>query len=189
MLKRKLSNTEFRLMQVFMKLADHVHPHVRIKTEAFGVKPGQTVVDYGCGPGRYAVELARLVGAAGKVIAVDLVEIALQETQLKLEEGGFQNFELKLAQGYDTGIPDEVVDIVFAIDMFHHISDTNAFLQEVFRISKPDGLLVLSGGHMLRTNVKTKIDMSGIWDIAEERKELIAYKKRGGMASSSPTLT
>jgi len=165
-------------MHVFMKLADHVHPHVRMKAETFGVKPEQTVVDYGCGPGRYAVELARLVGAAGKVFAVDLVELALQETQRKLEEGGFQNFELKLAQGYDTGIPDEAADIVFAIDMFHHISDANAFLQEVFRIAKPDGLLILSGGHMLRTTVKAKIAASGIWDIAEERKELITYKKR-----------
>ena len=178
MIKRKLSNTEFRLMQVFMKLADHVHPHVRIRTEAFGVKPGQTVVDYGCGPGRYAVELARLVGAGGRVIAVDLVELALQETQRKLEEGGFQNFELKLAQGYDTGIQDEAADIVFAIDMFHHISDANAFLHEVFRISKPDGLLIMSGGHMLRATVKAKLAASGIWDIAEERKEFVAYKKR-----------
>ena len=177
MIKRKLSDTDFRLMQGFMKLADHVHPHVQRISEAFGVKPGQTVVDYGCGPGRYTVEFARLVGAEGKVIAVDLVEIALQETQRKLEEGGFQNFELKLAQGYDTGVADEAADIVFAIDMFHHISDTDAFLHEVSRISKPDGLLILSGGHMLRATVKTKIAASGIWDIAEERKEFLAYRK------------
>lgn len=176
MIQRKLHNTEFRLMQGVMKLMDHVHPHVRTRAEAFGVKSGQTVVDYGCGPGRYAVELARLVGTGGKVIAVDLVEIALDETRNKLEAEGFQNFELKLAQGYDSGIADNTADIVFAIDMFHHISDTNVFLREVFRISKPDGLLILSGGHMTRTTVKTKIAKSEIWDIAEECKEFIAYK-------------
>ena len=177
MIQRKLSNTEFRLMQGFMKLADHVHPHVHLRAEAFGIKPGQTVVDYGCGPGRYTVEMARLVGAEGKVIAVDLVEIALQETQRKLEAEGFENYELKLAQGCDSGIADETADIVFAIDMFHHISDANAFLREVCRISKPDGLFILSGGHMKRTTVKSKIAMSEFWDIAEERKELIVYKK------------
>ena len=76
-------------MQGFMKLADHIHPHVRRRVEVFGVKSGQTVVDYGCGPGRYAVELARLVGIDGKVIAVDLVEMALQETRKKWKQAAF----------------------------------------------------------------------------------------------------
>jgi len=178
MIQRKLNNNEFRLMQVFMNIADHVYPHVKTRTESFGIKPGQTVVDYGCGPGRYTVEMAQLVGAAGKAIAVDLVELALEETQRKLEAGGYQNYDLKLAHGYDSGIVDEVADIVFAIDMFHHISDTNTFLREVYRIMKSDGLLILSGGHLLRKTVKAKIAMSEIWDIAEERKEFIAYKKR-----------
>ena len=66
-----------------MKIADHVYPHVRTRTESFGIKTGQIVVDYGCGPGRYTIEMAQLVGASGKVIAVDLVELALEETQSK----------------------------------------------------------------------------------------------------------
>ena len=135
-------------------------------------------MDYGCGPGRYTVEMARLVGTSGKVIAVDLVELALEETRRKLAAGGFHNVDLNLAQDYDSGVGDGVADIVFAIDMFHHISDTNVFLREVCRITKPDGLLILSGGHLTRKTVKAKIAMSEIWDIAEERKEYIAYKKR-----------
>ena len=178
MIKRKLNNTEFRLMQGFMKLADHVHPHVRMRAEAFGIKPGQIVVDYGCGPGRYTVEMSRLVGESGKVIAVDLVELALQETQKKLEAEGSHNYELKLAQGYDSCVADNIADIVFAIDMFHHIAETNAFLREALRISKPDGSLILSGGHLTRKTVKEKVAASEIWDIVEERKEFIAYKKR-----------
>jgi SAM-dependent methyltransferase len=82
-----------------------------------------------------------------------------------------------LAKGYDSGIAVSTADIVFAIDMFHHVSDTNAFLREVYRISKPDGFLILSGGHLSRTTVKTKIAMSEIWEVAEERKELISYRK------------
>ena len=180
MIKRKLNNTEFRFMTLFMKLADHVHPHVQTRAELFGIKPGQTVVDYGCGPGRYAIEMARLVGSGGKVIAVDLVDMALQETKDKLEAGGYHNFDVVLAKGYDSGIADSTADIVFAIDMFHHIADTNAFLREVYRISKPDGLLILSGGHLSRKTVKKKIAMSEIWEVVEERKELISYRKRKG---------
>lgn len=178
MIKRKLSNAEFRLMQGFMKVADHVYPHVRTRTESFGIQPGQTVVDYGCGPGRYTMEMARLVGKDGKVIAVDLVEMALEETQSKLEAGGFQNCDLKLAQDYDSGVEDSIADIVFAIDMFHHISDTNAFLREINRITKPDGMLILSGGHLTRKTVKAKVALSEIWDTAEEQNVFMAYKKR-----------
>ena len=180
MIQRKLNDTEFRLMQGFMKLVDHVHPYVQTRAETFGIKSGQTVVDYGCGPGRYTVEMARLVGNGGKVIAVDLVEMALNETQRKLEAAGFHNFDLKLAQGYDSGIADDAADIIFAIDMIHHISDANTFLKEVFRISKPDGLFILSGGHMTRNTVKAKVAMYGISDISEERKGYIAYRKRDG---------
>ena len=176
MLQKKLGTREFKLMQGFYRFVDHVHPHVRTKAEAFGVKPGQTVIDYGCGPGRYTIEFARLVGEHGKVIAVDLVEVALQETQKKLEECGMTNVELVLARGYDSGIASNTADMVLAIDMFHHVSDTDAFLRELSRIAKPDALLIFSGGHMLRKTLKKKVDQSGIWELAEERKEYLAYR-------------
>jgi len=180
-LQKRFSNREFKLMQLFYRFVDHVHPHVRTRAEVFGVKKGQVVIDYGCGPGRYAVEFARLVGADGKLIAIDLVEIALQETQKKLEAGSFSNYELVLAHGYDTGIENDTADAVFAIDMFHHVPDTNAFLQEVYRIAKPDALLFFSGGHTLRKSLKAKVDQSGIWELAEERSEYVAYRAKAGI--------
>jgi ubiquinone/menaquinone biosynthesis C-methylase UbiE len=174
--QKKFTKREFELMQGFYRFVDHVHPHVRMKAESFGVTPGQTVVDYGCGPGRYAVEFARLVGSEGKVIAVDLVEIALSETRKSMEGAGLTNYELVLAHEYDTGIADNTADKVCAIDMFHHVADTNAFLREVRRIAKSDALLIFSGGHMLRKHLKSKVAESGMWELTEERAEFIAYK-------------
>ena len=165
-------------MRGLYSFVDHVHPYVRAKADAFEVAPGQTVIDYGCGPGRYSVEFARLVGENGKLIAVDLLETALQEAEKRLEAAGYSNFELVLAHDYDTGIADNTADIVFAIDMFHHVSDTNACLQELFRIAKPKALLIFSGGHMLRSRLKGKVAQSGIWELAQERKEFIAYQKK-----------
>ena len=176
LLQKKFSKREFKLMQGFYRFVDHVHPHVRTRAEALGVKQGQTVVDYGCGPGRYAVEFARLVGSEGKVIAVDLVEIALSETRKRMEGAGLTNYELVLAHEYDTGIADNTADKVCAIDMFHHVADTNAFLREARRIAKSDALLIFSGGHMLRKRLKSKVAESGMWELAEERTEFIAYK-------------
>jgi len=181
LLQKRLSAREFKLMQFFYRFVDHVYPHVRTRAEVFGIKIGQTVIDYGCGPGRYTVEFARLVGADGRVIAIDLVEIALQETRRRLEAGAIRNYELVLAQDYNTGIDTDTADTVFAIDMFHHIPDTNAFLQEVYRIAKPDALLFFSGGHMLRKSLKSKVEQSGIWELVEERREYIAYRAKSGV--------
>ena len=178
MLQKRFSNREFKLMQLFYRFVDHVNPHVRTRAEVFGIKKGQTVIDYGCGPGRYAVEFARLVGSDGKLIAIDLVEIALQETRKKLEASAFSNYELVLAQDYDTGLDDNTADAVFSIDMFHHVPDTDSFLREVYRIAKPDALLFFSGGHMLRKSLKAKVEQSGIWELAEERREYISYRAR-----------
>lgn len=177
-MKERLSNKEFKLMQGVMGFMDKIHPHVSIKADAFGIQRGMTVVDYGCGPGRYTVEFARLVGSDGKVYAVDLLDIALSETQKRLDKIGIKNVTLKLAHGYDTGIGGATADIVFAIDMFHHVSDSNAFLNEIYRITKPSGLLVLSGGHMSRKVVKERIAASKLWEIANESRHITKYKKR-----------
>ena len=182
-MKKKLSNNEFKLMHGIMRLADHVHPHVSGLAGSFGIIPGMTVVDYGCGPGRYTVEFARLTGRAGKVIAVDLLEIALRETEKRVRERGFDNVELRLAEGYDSGIPDATADIVFAVDMFHHV-DPGPFLKEASRIAKPDGLLLISGGHQTRKSIKSAVAASGLWEIEEETRQFLKYGKRPEQALS-----
>jgi ubiquinone/menaquinone biosynthesis C-methylase UbiE len=175
-MKKKISNPEFKVMQGLMKLVDVAHPYVPERAKIFGIRPGMTVVDYGCGPGRYAVEFARLVGEGGKVYAVDLIEIALREAEKRLKKNNTANVELVLAEGYASGIPAGVADMVCAIDMFHHV-DPVPFLQETERIAKPDGVLILSGGHMTRSRVKKEVAASGLWLIAEESHHFIKYKK------------
>ena len=59
----------FRLMALTYKLRD-----ARISRQAFldetRIKQGDTVLDYGCGPGSYVVEVARMVGEGGQVYAL-----------------------------------------------------------------------------------------------------------------------
>ncbi len=48
------------------------------------IKEGMTVVDLGCGPGFFSLELARLVGDNGKVIAADLQQAMLDKVKKKI---------------------------------------------------------------------------------------------------------
>jgi ubiquinone/menaquinone biosynthesis C-methylase UbiE len=54
-----LPDLSYRLMVALFKLGDAVYPTVARRTRGFGIKPGMTVVDYGCGPGRYTFPFAR----------------------------------------------------------------------------------------------------------------------------------
>ena len=177
--RKKLNHAEFKIMQGIMGLADAVHPMAPRLAKVFGVVPGMTVVDYGCGPGRYTVELAKLVEPGGKVFAVDLVEIALKEAEKRLIKNGISmdTVELKLAHGYDSGLLQGCADIVFAIDMFHNVHPA-PFLGEAARIAKPDGALILSGGHQSRKSIKKAIDESGLWELNEETTHYMKYKKK-----------
>jgi ubiquinone/menaquinone biosynthesis C-methylase UbiE len=178
-MKRKMSDLEFRVMQGLMKLVDVVHPHVPVIAKSFGIQPGMTIVDYGCGPGRYAVEFSRLVGESGKVYAVDLLALAMEETEKRLRKNRLKNVTLKLAQDYDSGIPKGAADVICAVDMFHHV-DPVKFLQEADRIAKPEGLLILSGGHLSRASIKKAVSASGLWDLVEENNRFLQYAKKKG---------
>jgi ubiquinone/menaquinone biosynthesis C-methylase UbiE len=178
--QKRFTKAELRLLQVFYGIVDRLHPYVHTRASLFDVKPGHTVIDYGCGPGRYSLEFAELVGKEGMLIAVDLLEAALQETHKKLAAAGHGNFELVLADGYHTGIASNIADAVFAIDMFQHVPDSMAFLREVHRILQPQGLLYVSGVLMPRTRLNNKIDQSGMWEVAIEHKKFIAYRPRTG---------
>ena len=176
-MKEKMSDRGFKLMQLVMKAVDHVHPHVQQKAESFGVQKGMTVVDYGCGPGRYTIEFARIVGESGSVLAVDLAEPALEETKRRTMQLGYSNVTAYLAKEYDSGVPGKTADIVFAIDMFHYIQDPAAFLAELWRIAKDDGKLILSGGHQSWAKIKRKLSKSGMWEIASENSSFIVCRK------------
>ena len=161
----------FRLMDLLFHVIDYIHPHIDKRVERFEIKPGLTVVDYGCGPGRYTIRFAKLVGEPGKVFAVDIHKLAIEAVKKKIERYGLKNITPVLADGYRSGLPDNTADLVCAIDMFHMISNTSEFLTELRRIIKNDGILIIDDGHQRRSTTRKAILESGLWEILEETKD------------------
>ena len=172
----KMSNTSFRMMNWMFKIVDFFYPYIKKRIKKFGIQEGMTVVDYGCGPGRYSAEFAKLVGEEGKVYAVDIQELAIEAVKRKIEKMGLMNVEPVLASGYASEVPGNTADVVCAIDMFFLIKNPAEFLGELKRIIKNDGTLVIDDGHQSRRVTKKKILDSGLWTIYEESPDHLKCK-------------
>ena len=172
----RMSDLSFRGMELVFRVIDFVYPYIDKRVKGFGIQPGMTVVDYGCGPGRYTTRFAYLVGERGKVFAVDIHELAIEAVKNRIEKQGLNTVTPVLAKGYDSGIPDGVADIVCAIDMFFVINDPMAFLKELRRMTNPEGFLIIDDGHQSRSETKRKIAASGYWEVIEESKDHLKCK-------------
>jgi len=111
---------------------------------ALRLKPGEVVADVGCGNGFYTFRLAALVGAKGKVYAIDIQPemLALLGEEAK-RRGGAKNVEPVLGTETDPKLPDGSVDLAFLVDVYHEFSRPAEMLAALRRSLKPTGRIVL----------------------------------------------
>jgi len=133
------------------------------------IKEGTAVVDYGCGPGRYTLPIARLVGLKGRVFAVDIQPLAIKTIKDKAVRESLTNIEAILVDSYNTGIQGSSIDLVVLLDTLHMIGDCDALFQEFHRLLKQDGLIFMDPGHMRLSRAKEIVESTGLFTIVECR--------------------
>ena len=100
---------------------------------------GKTVLDLGCGKGESLIPLAE---RGGNVIGIDISPELVRLAEARIRSSGVKA-ELAVGSAYETGLPDESVDIIFCIALIHHL-DIPRVRAEMLRIVKSDGFVVLS---------------------------------------------
>jgi ubiquinone/menaquinone biosynthesis C-methylase UbiE len=110
--------------------------------EKLELKPGQAVADLGAGSGYFTVRLARAVGPAGKVYAVDIDPEMLTYVERRAKEEKLENIETVLADPHDPKLAPASVDMIFICDTLHHISERGRYYPLLARALKPGGRLV-----------------------------------------------
>ncbi len=111
------------------------------------VSAGMTVLEPGPGMGFFTLELARLVGPGGRVIAVDVQDRMLAVLRRRAERAGLQSrIETRVAASSGLGIGDleGTVDFVLAFAMVHEVSDPVTFFGQVARALRPSGRVLLA---------------------------------------------
>lgn len=110
---------------------------------SLGARPGQTVLDMGCGNGFYTLPLAKMVGAKGRVLAVDIQPEMLVMLRARAEQDGVENITPILGSVHDPRLPAESVDVALLVDVYHEFSHPEPMLAAMRQALKLKGLLVL----------------------------------------------
>ena len=108
-----------------------------------GIKPGMTVCDMGCGNGFYALQLAKMVGDKGRVLAVDIQPEMLKLLRERMESRGQENVIPILGSVHNPRLPKGQVDLILLVDVYHEFSHPEHMLRAMRESLSPEGVIVL----------------------------------------------
>jgi tRNA A58 N-methylase Trm61 len=113
-----------------------------------GIRPGMNCLEIGCGSGDIAFELARIVGAEGKVVATDIDEIKLQAAREEAAQHGLTNVEFRCADVLKEEL--EKFDFVHARFLLTHLADPRKALEKVRQAFWSSRMLIFAGTSLIR---------------------------------------
>ena len=105
------------------------------------LRPGDSVLDLGCGAGFDAFVAAQLVGPAGRVAAVDLSPEMLAVARAGQAVAALPRIEFREASVEALPFPDDSFDAALSNGVLNLIPDKPAALREIFRVLRPGGRL------------------------------------------------
>jgi ubiquinone/menaquinone biosynthesis C-methylase UbiE len=169
---------DFKAMSFWFKIRDFFLPRKNILTEV-DLKLGFSILDYGCGPGSYTTVAAPLVGESGKIYALDINPLAIQQVQNISARKGLTNVKTILSD-CATGLPDESIDVVLLYDTLHDLTEPDKVLAELHRILKPAGILSFNDHHLkTEDEILTRITSKGLFRLSRKGKRVYNFGKVG----------
>ncbi len=117
-------------------------PPVKVM-DAVGVKPGMVIGEVGAGRGRYTMHLSRRVGETGKVFANDIDTDALAFLKERCNRGEITNVEAILGDVEDPRFPNESLDMIFMVWVFHMVESPVPLLKSFGSSLKPGATVVM----------------------------------------------
>ena len=111
--------------------------------DASEVKPGMVIGEIGAGGGRMTLWLADRVGNTGKIYANDIDGEALERLAQRTRREGLDNVETILGRGTNPRLPEGTLDMVFMINVYHHVDEPVELIRNALPALKPSGTLVI----------------------------------------------
>jgi ubiquinone/menaquinone biosynthesis C-methylase UbiE len=151
-----------------------VEPYRRLR--AAGLRPGQKVLEVGCGPGFFTIPAARIVGDGGFVCALDFNPVAVEHVRRKVEKQRLKSIQVICADASKTGLPSESADVAFLFAVIHAFPDVGEVMKEMHRVLKTDGILSIQS----RWSEKKLLDAvtaNGLFHLREKTGGVFKFAK------------
>ena len=113
--------------------AAYLIPHLR---------PGQRILDVGCGPGTITIDLARRV-APGSVVGIDNEPALREPARAEAGAQGVTNVSFAVGEIYQLDYPDGTFDVVHAHQVLQHLTEPVTALRELRRVCQPGGIVAV----------------------------------------------
>jgi precorrin-6B methylase 2 len=110
--------------------------------EELKIKEGDVVADVGAGSGYFTFRMSPKVGAKGKVLAVDIQPEMLEEIKKKSRARKIDNVEPVLGTEKDPKLPENAVDMILLVDVYHEFSFPYEMTEAMVKSLKSGGRLV-----------------------------------------------
>lgn len=151
------------------------------------------VIEIGSGTGYFAVRLAKHI-KSGKVICFDQSSNMTSHLKDRARTLGLSNIDARTTQSGGSFVVEEKADLIFSVDVYHHIQNRIAYFSRIAEYLKPEGHLVIidrtdekiegqpSGHRVPKENIKEEMNEAG-FDLTEELDFLLpvqyylAFKK------------
>jgi ubiquinone/menaquinone biosynthesis C-methylase UbiE len=105
--------------------------------DALGARPGDRILDVGCGPGFYVSEFLEVVGREGSVVGVDISADMLAVAAKRVD--GHDNVEFHEADATSLPVPDATFDRAVCVQVLEYVRDVPTALSEMHRALRPGG--------------------------------------------------
>jgi arsenite methyltransferase len=108
---------------------------------ALAIRPGERILDVGCGTGRLAEFVARVVGPRGRVVGIDPLTFRVNLSHRR----ALPNFTARVGRAEDLYVfADSSFDVVLMNSVFHWLQDQRQALAEAARVLRPGGRIGIS---------------------------------------------
>lgn len=122
--------TEERFESIHKKSRENARKHLHTS---------HTVLDYGCGTGTTACELA---SGVKQISAIDISSKMIQLAQEKVTATKIENISLRQGDIFDEDYKAGSFDVILAFNMLHTVPDPEAVMQRIRELLKPEGLII-----------------------------------------------
>jgi arsenite methyltransferase len=126
------------------------------------IRPGEVVLDLGCGAGTDLLIAAQMTGPDGHAVGVDMTTAMLEQARASANRMGLTNVELHEALIESLPIEDASIDVVISNGVIDLVPDKEAVFDEIDRVLRPGGRLQIADvviHHEVSEDARKRIDL------------------------------